>query len=117
LADCGVYIDRLLQAGDELQNANLQCASLLGELSIAKASLAKRVAFDKRVFRSQLFTDAGGSNIICPVPTMDGNLVPLSAVYSGWMCGPGGGVDGMEAKFICPVTGLQLCINFGFFRG
>lgn len=106
LADCGVYIDRLLQAGEELRSANLQCASLLGELSIAKASLAKRVAFDKGVFRSQLFTDAGGSNIICPVPTMDGNLVPLSAVYSGWMRGTGGGVDGIEAKFICPVTGL-----------
>jgi hypothetical protein len=103
LADNGVYIDQVLAARHELQGLQQSCAAAVDELSAVKAELARRIAFE-RFARLQVLVGADGREKICPLPTMDGLLVPASDVYRGWMAGCGGG-EGLDFRFVCPVSG------------
>ena len=105
LADCALYIDRMLQADEKLQISNLSYAAILSELSVAKMDIAKRQGVERGMFRSQLFRGLDGMDMMCPVLTMDGVLIPLIDVYRGWMSSNHDG-DGADRKFICPVTGM-----------
>jgi hypothetical protein len=112
LADNGVYIDQVLAASQELRGVRQSFAAALDELSAVKAELARRIAFERCV-RLSVLIGADGREKICPIPTLDGILVPALDVYRGWMATGCGGGEGLDLRFVCPVSGgcntLGLC--------
>jgi hypothetical protein len=109
MADCGLYIDRLLCAGEELRKANHYNAVLLGELSVAKMELSKRCGVDRSMIRAQMFACMDvDTNVVCPVPTVDGDLLPLSEVFRGWLTSGEDYESGLHAQFNHPQSG-EIC--------
>jgi hypothetical protein len=102
LADCALYIDRLLGTEDELRKSGLGCAALMSELSVVRAELVRRGGAERAFLRAQLFA-VGGRELVCPVPTADGELVALADVYRGWM--EDGRGEGIGLVFNSPHTG------------
>lgn len=106
LADCSVYIDRLLLSDKELRRSIIRNSELLAELSVVKAEFARRGGSDRALLKAQLFAGAGGRALVCPVPTVDGELVQVADVYRGWMVSGGsGGGCGLGAGFVSPLSG------------
>jgi hypothetical protein len=54
------------------------------------------------LLRAQLFA-VGGRELVCPVPTVDGEFVSLADVYRGWM--DDGRGEGIGLQFKSPFTG------------
>jgi hypothetical protein len=102
LADCALYIDRLLCAEDELRKSGLGFAALMSEFSVVKAELVRRSGVERSLLRAQLFA-VGGRELVCPVPTVDGEFVSLADVYRGWM--DDGRGEGIGLQFKSPFTG------------
>ena len=106
LADCGMYIDRMLQAEEDLRKSHGFYATILGELSVAKMELSRRRSSERGIFRAQVFQGSNGTELICPVPTMDGVLISLIDVYRGWLAVGLDTGEWADGGFISPVTGV-----------
>ena len=106
LADGSVYIDRLLRSEDDLHRSNMRSCELLNDLSVAKAEFARRGGSDRAFLRAQLFSGVSGRALVCPVPTVDGELVQLADVYRGgeYPSSVGRG-HGLGAGFVSPLSG------------
>jgi hypothetical protein len=102
VADNGVYIEQNLKAQDEIKQLRHAHTSVSSELSVVRSELfaCKEI---ERVVRSTFLTNANGREKVCPVPTIDGDLIPLEHVYRGWMHSNGG--VGREFQFQCPDSG------------
>ena len=103
LADCALYIDRLLCAEDAQRKSGLEIAALMGEYSVVRAELFRRSGVERSMLRAQLFA-VGGRELVFPVPTVDGEFVSLTDVYRGWMDGGQAG-EGISLQFKSPFTG------------
>ena len=104
LADCTMYIDRLLYTEDALRQSGLGYAAVLNDLSVVRAELVRRSGVERAFLRSQIFA-VGGRELVCPVPTVDGELISLVDVYGGWMESGRDG-DGIGLRFNSPYTGM-----------
>jgi hypothetical protein len=102
LADNEVYIDQVLAIRREMLGVQQSRSAGADELSATKAELARRITLE-RFARLQVLIGADGREKICPIPTLDGILVPALDVYRGWMAGCGG--EGLDLRFECPVSG------------
>jgi hypothetical protein len=102
VSDNTVYIDQMLLAKKEQTISRGNMCSSINELSSIRAEFAKRQSFELSI-RAYMFRGVDGEEKCCPVPTVDGVLVSLIDVYTGWLDGVGGG--GLETQFKCPITG------------
>jgi hypothetical protein len=91
----------LLAKKEQTISRGNMCSSI-NELSSIRAEFAKRQSFELSI-RAYMFRGVDGEEKCCPVPTVDGVLVSLIDVYTGWLDGVGGG--GLETQFKCPITG------------
>ena len=53
---------------------------------------------------------ASSTYAICPIPTRDGQIVPLSNIIKEWRSSPGDNEGEMYATFRCNVTGLHTAV-------
>ena len=105
LADGQKFIDWMLRSNEELQALGIRYAGALNELAATKMLLSRRSVAERSAMRSQIFVDQDGIDMVCPVPSIDGYLLPLARVYRAWMESSCGVVRGMGMEFICPISG------------
>jgi hypothetical protein len=101
-ADRDTFMQQTISMRMDLNGLMLTNLTMSDDLTAARTELAGRVGVE-RVARLMFLTDGNGREKVCPVPTMDGRLIPLLDVYSGWMSGGHG--EGLELNFRCPVSG------------